>query len=420
MRAAYLLPIAMALPLAACVTAPPRPFAFTDAAGRSVLLADGPAYTPVLGYGFEGAAGLRTEAGAQSERPFFFSADVPEGDHRVTVTLGGASPSTTTVKAELRRLMLEAVPVRAGGSEVRSFIVNVRRPAIAGGGAVRLKTPRESEQEAVAWDDRITLEFNGRSPAVRSIAIAPVTVPTIYLLGDSTVTDQSAEPYASWGQMLPAFFTPTVAVANHGQSGESVSSANDRDRFAKIMSLIKPGDVFVVQFGHNDMKEMARDPQAPPKYRDGLIAWAKAVQARGASAVIVTPMNRYSFRGGVVVDSLAPYPQMAREAARATGAVLIDLNASSKVLYEALGEQGALELFKHNADGSGRDGTHHSPYGAYQLARIVVEGLRGSGLPIARAIRPDLPRFDPARPDSAASFSVPPSPTYTDQRPLGD
>jgi lysophospholipase L1-like esterase len=220
--------------------------------------------------------------------------------------------------------------------------------------------------------------------------------------------------------MLPAFFTPTVAVANHGESGESVAAANDRGRFAKIMSLIKPGDVFVVQFGHNDMKEMARDPQAPTKYRDGLVAWARAVKAMGASAVIVTPMNRHSFRDGSLVDSLAPYPQMAREAARESGAVLIDLNVGSKLLYEALGETPALALFKHNADGSGRDATHHSPYGAYQLAKIVVEGLRGSGLPIARAIRPDLPRFDPARPDALAAVAIPPSPTYTDQRPLGD
>ena len=418
-----LLPLVLSFGVASAAAAqtPAVRYVFGEdpAAGASAITAASPSFEATRGYGLEGASAVKFSKGVQSDAPFFFSANVPEGDHKVTVVLGGDAASLTTVKAELRRLMLSDVAVPAGGSVTRTFIVNTRTPAYPGG-SVRLKAPRESEQEAVAWDKRLTLEFNGSKPAVRSITIESVDVPTVYILGDSTSTDQSAEPYASWGQMFTAFFEPTVAVANHGESGESVGASISRGRFDKILSVIKPGDVFMVQFGHNDMKEVAGNPAAPQQYRDNLIKWAKAIQAKGATAVIITPVSRHNFAAGKVTDSLAPYPQMAKDAAAATGAPVIDLTASSKTLYETLGDEPSWALFKHNADGSARDATHHSPYGAYEIAKLVVQGVRDAKLPIASHIRKDLPSVDPTKPLPLAQFKVPASPTYTDQRPLGD
>lgn len=371
-------------------------------------------------FGFEGPAPHIDAGDVQGAQPFYVWIDEAPGNYRVTLTLGGALASDITVKAELRRLMLTSAAVPANGSHTASFLVNVRTPEIAGGGSVRLKAPRETGAEAAAWDRRLTLEFNGRNPAVRAVTIEPVAVPVLYLLGDSTVCDQSGEPYASWGQMLTAMIGPQAVVANHGESGESVAASNDRGRFAKILGEIRPGDVFVAQFGHNDMKDKAKDPQAALKYRDGLVAWARAVQAKGATAVIVTPMNRHSFLGGHVVNTLEDYPDMARAAARISGARLIDLNAQSKTLYEAFGEQPSLALFKHDADGSNADTTHHSPFGAWELARIVASGLARAGLPASASVKPAFRSFDPAHPDAVADFHVPPSPTRLTMRPLGD
>ena len=120
------------------------------------------AYSKEAGFGFE--AGAEVKAGGNccaSNQPFLFSAAVPAGNYKVTVTLGdGNVASTTTVKAELRRLMLEKVHTDAGKSETRVFTVNVRTPDIAGGEEVHLK-PREKTSEMMAWDDKLTLEFNG-------------------------------------------------------------------------------------------------------------------------------------------------------------------------------------------------------------------------------------------------------------------
>src|SRR5205085_787957 len=48
------------------------------------------------------------------EKPAFYSMKLPEGNYNVTVTLGGAGDSETTVKAEARRLMLENVRTTNG------------------------------------------------------------------------------------------------------------------------------------------------------------------------------------------------------------------------------------------------------------------------------------------------------------------
>ncbi len=398
-----------------------RVFVFgQDARGANTVTAVTTAapYSPGWGFGFEGDT-PSVEATSVGGNPFFFSFDASEGNYKITMTLGADEPSDTTVKAELRRLMIEAAATPAGGSVTKTFIVNVRTPALPGGGVVRLKAPRESEQEARDWDSRITLEFDGTHPSVRSLAVDRVDVPTIYLLGDSTVCDQMGEPYASWGQMLPRFFKPTVAVANHAESGETVAASNARGRFQKILSLIKPGDLFIVQFGHNDMKEKAKDPDAASKYKAGLIAWANAIKAKGATPVIVTPMNRHTFQDGHVVNSLEEYPQMAREAAAETGSALIDLNAQSKILYEAFGETGSLHLFEHNADYTQKDATHHSPFGAYELAKLIIQGLIDDKLPVAQQVVDDWKPFDPSHPDSESDFHVPLSVTYATAKPFG-
>src|SRR5215467_9971597 len=88
-------------------------------------------YTSQRGYGFEPGSA----AAMAAKKPFYFSVKVPEGNYQVTVSLGDAtSGSQTTIKAELRRLMVEKVRTEPGEFASRSFIVNVRTPQIAGGG----------------------------------------------------------------------------------------------------------------------------------------------------------------------------------------------------------------------------------------------------------------------------------------------
>src|SRR5277367_5085837 len=173
-----------------------------------------------------------------SDKPFFFSVPIPEGSYRVTVVLGGPQNSVTTVRAEGRRLMLEKIPVKSNDSVTKTFDTNVRYPEINGDPTDRVKL-KDREQGILNWDHKLTLEFNGDHPSVRSISIEPIlNEPTIYLAGDSTVVDQYYEPWAAWGQMLPRFFLPGVVIANHAESGETTRSFVTEKRLDKIMSLI--------------------------------------------------------------------------------------------------------------------------------------------------------------------------------------
>ncbi|MET0322949.1 MAG: hypothetical protein ABW069_19675, partial [Duganella sp.] len=89
------------------------------------------AYDGKRGFGFEPGAEVSIAGALTAAKPFYFSADVPEGNYDVTVTLGAdGAASNTTIKAELRRLMLENVSAAAGAADTRTFTVNVRTPRI--------------------------------------------------------------------------------------------------------------------------------------------------------------------------------------------------------------------------------------------------------------------------------------------------
>jgi lysophospholipase L1-like esterase len=376
-----------------------------DAKAGGTLVAPTNLYSAQAGFGLEPGANIQAgKSTASSDRPFYFSVKLPEGNYKVTATLGGDEASTNTVKAESRRLMLEKVPAAAGESVQKTFIVNLRTPKIGETNHVHLK-PREKTEEIWDWDDKLTLEFNGAHPSLRALEIEPVTVPTVFLLGDSTVCDQPAEPWNSWGQMLPRVFKPEIAVANHAESGETIANSLRAQRFEKVFSLMKPGDYLFVQFGHNDMKSKATN--ALEIYQADLKKVVAHTRALGGTPVLVTSMER---KTGVDFDTLADYPQTVRDLAKEENVALIDLHAMSKVFYRALGG---------NLDKAFQDGTHHNNYGSYELAKCVALGIQQDKLPLAKFIADDF-AFDPAKPDDVNKFEMPASPNASAEKPLGN
>ena len=360
-------------------------------------------YDAARGYGFEPTS--------PHSPGTHFSVRLPEGNFRVTLRLGDPrEPSQTTVKAEARRLMLERVSTARGKLATRSFVVNVRTPALPappanapGGTAVHLTPP---EIGSPTWDEKLTLEFLGPAAKVRSLIVEPADVPTVYLAGDSTVTDQPAGPGASWGQMLPRFFGPGIAVANHAQSGETLKSFLTALRLDKILSTLRAGDWLMIQFGHND--EKAQWPQtyaeAGTTYRAYLSAYIAEVRRRGATPILITSAERRDFDpAGHIINSHGGYPDAVRALAAEQSVPLIDLHSMSRTFYEALGPDRAALAFNDQ----GRDLTHHDNYGAYELARLVVAGIRRAEPRLAGYLAPDAGELDPAHPDPPETFQLP-------------
>lgn len=371
-------------------------------------------FTQEKGYGFD--LGFTPKAEDRGGDPlrgdfitgdggFYFSVELPEGNYDVSVLLGDPKgTSDTTIKSESRRLMVENLTTTQGQQVTRKFTVNIRQPDIKGGSRVGLK---EREKNYLHWDSKLTLEFNGPRACIAGLEISAAVNPTtVFLLGDSTVTDQPFEPWNSWGQMLPRFFKPGAAVANYAESGESLGSSLSARRVAKVESLVAKGDYVFVQFGHNDMKSKKED--ALQRYEADLTTLVKSIQAKGGIPVLVTSMERKS---GVKNDTLAGYPDAVIRVATAEKAALIDLHAMSRQLYVGLGE---------NLDAAFQDGTHHNNFGSYEIAKCVVEGIRQAKLLLATWIADDVKPFDPAHPDAPGDFRYAVSPVKDLTKPDGN
>lgn len=397
--------------------APVQPMKFdfgksnTSAGFVAVTPADG--FTAEKGFGFDlGFTPKAEDRGGDpvkgdfvtGEGGFYFSVVLPQGNYDVTVLLGDpAGKSDTTVKAESRRLMLENVVTAEKEQVSKKFTVNVRQPEYPGG-RVGLK---DREKPYLHWDNKLTLEFNGPRPCVAAVEIAPApAATTVWLLGDSTVTDQPFEPWNSWGQMFTRFFKPGVAIANQAESGESLGSSLSARRVAKVETEMKKGDYVFIQFGHNDMKSKA--PDALQKYEENLGKLVRTIQGKGGTAVLVTSMER---KGGVEKDTLAGYPDAVKRIAENEKAPLIDLHAMSRRLYVGLGK---------DLNTAFQDGTHHNNFGSYEIAKCVVEGVRESKLPLAALLADDVKPFDPSKPDAVTGFKYAVSPVKDSMKPDGN
>ena len=79
-------------------------------------------------------------------------------------------------------------------------------------------------------------------------------------------------------------------------------------------------------------------------------------------------------------------------------------------LYETLGTENSKKAFVHYPAGTFEgqtaelaDNTHFNPYGAYQVAKCVIEGMRTAAPSLFAHIR-DFDSYDPSRPDNPDTF----------------
>lgn len=359
--------------------------------------------------------------------PFFFSVDVPEGNYKVTVVLGSdKGESNTTVKAESRRLMLANIKTSKGKYSAHTFAVNIRNTKIGDTDSVRIK---KRETGKLIWDDKLTLEFNGKNPAVAKIEIEKAdNIPTIFLAGNSTVVDEAEEPWCGWGQIFPGFFTSDIAIANYAESGEAANTFVTSKRFAKLLSKMRKGDYLFIEFGHNDQKQKGEGKGPYTSYKSDLKYLASKTREKGAIPVLVTSMHRRFFDdNGKVKNTHGDYPDAVRQLAKEENITLIDLNNMSATLYEAWGVEGSKRAFVYYPAGTFpnqkeplADNTHFNPYGGTEIARCILKGMIDNNLPVKKYIRKDVRPFDPAHPDDPDKFDIPATPFSSMVKPDGN
>ena len=385
-------------------------------------------YSKETGFGFDfgsvptlvdrGENRILTGGFCTSDKPFFFSVKIPEGNYDIKIVVGDPSEkSITTVRLESRRLFFEKIRTDSGKFQTLVSTVNIRVPQIAGTADSVKRKPREMNK--LDWDEKLTFEFTDKRPCLCTIEITGIeNAVTLFLAGNSTVVDQDDDPWASWGQMIPRFFKPGITVSNQAESGLSLGSFLSGNRLKKVMSMMKPGDYLFIEFGHNDQKEKGPEDGAFKSYSERMRLFVNEFRKKGGIPVIVSPANRRSFGDdGKITNSLGDYPEAARLVAKELNVPFIDLNAMTKILYEALGVENSMKAFViypaktfPGQDAALNDNTHFNSYGAYELAKCIIEGIRSNKLELTKFLEEGMPVFNPAKPDPFEKFSLPLSP----------
>ena len=328
------------------------------------------------------------------------------GNYDVTYTLGGDKAAKYWVKFEGRRIAAASVATQPGERKIVSFTARVKGPIANGKGPFK---------EAPYPDClNLTVITDGAEPPKPAITRNDAA-PTIYLCGDSTVTDQQSEPWGSWGQCAPLMFGKGVAVANFARSGLTTETFWKQGRLAKICAHARKGDVVLVQFGHNDQKRDNLKPNADGGYERFLNRYIDEIRKTGADVVLITPVERlrYDETSGVQQPrTLEDYADAVKRVAAARGVPVIDLGAASYRVYGALGPDGAKKLFAKT------DRTHHNIYGAMVMARFVMNELVNIHQEFKPFFNEKYAGFDPSNPPKEEY--VPASGELDLTRPEGD
>ncbi|HXI85638.1 MAG TPA: rhamnogalacturonan acetylesterase [Verrucomicrobiae bacterium] len=217
--------------------------------------------------------------------------------------------------------------------------------------------------------------------------------PALFLVGDSIMrTGNGTGENGQWGwgsEIIPLFDPAKIHVYNEAHGGRSSRSYIEEGLWDKILDRLQPGDFILLQFGHNDSSNSQNYPDRTTIIGNGdefihfgvgasnkvvhaygwyLRRYVKDAKAKDATIIICSPVPRNVFIKGKIKRGFDGYAQWAADAAKASGALFIDLNTIAANRYDALGEEKTAALFS--------DYQHTKKAGARLNAESVVEGLK--------------------------------------------
>lgn len=265
------------------------------------------------------------------------------------------------------------------------------RTVVAGLKALRVQLPFSAAAQAIAplEDERPVVD------AARVLAEKPrdAALPTLFLVGDSTVKSGGVNGAIGWGERIAPYFDANkINVVNHAIGGRSSRTFYTEGRWQRVLEQLKAGDVVAIQFGHNDggrigdpaMKGRASGKGIGPETVEDIkpdgskeqvhtFGWYMAryvadARAKGASVILLSPVpHKDVWELGRDFASFAEWDQ---QVARNGGAQFADLTMVISDGYRKLGGQTVGDYF---ADAR----THTNDAGAVFNARSVVSALKG-------------------------------------------
>lgn len=310
------------------------------------------------------SAGGEAFQGERRRIPLSFKADVPhQGNYRVTVTIRAAEPMEDVLIFTGRRRLGYHGAIGAGEDFVYTMSVNVCDII-----------PRGLTE--VYEDKSLDITVLARRPGFSQVVVEELECPTLFIAGDSTVTDQSAEyPYTSgtsysgWGQMISGYLDGHIAVSNHAHSGLTTASFREEGHYGIVEKYIRPGDFLLIQFAHNDQK--LESLKAEEGYRANLLRYIRECRERGAFPILVTPLARNTWKGndGSYNDLLEEYAAVCIRVGEQENVPVADLHRRSMDFIVKTGLEASKSYFFPG------DYTHSNDYGAYFMAGMVADEI---------------------------------------------
>ena len=201
-------------------------------------------------------------------------------------------------------------------------------------------------------------------------------VPTVWIGGDSTVTNEGAQyPYApsdtycGWGAALSAYLDDRIAVSNHARSGLTSVSFREEHHYDPVRANWQPGDYLLLQFGHNDQKLPELDARGG--YWRELDRYIAEARQAGVYPVLVTSLARNTWNAdGSYNDLLHDWAQAVIDLGEQRQVPVLDLHALSMAMLKETGDEPSKPLFHAG------DRTHMHDVGAYKMAGFVAGEIR--------------------------------------------
>lgn len=295
-----------------------------------------------------------------------FLVEMKPANYRVTMTFGDAQEATNMATTIEQMPKLPVTTVAAG-------------------------TFSEVSYDIALIDGVFNLDFSGNTPKINALKLERLPEkgtgekPAIYLASDSTVANyaESYRPQAGWGETLGGFFDLSkVSVENRAVGGLSSKTFLVGGYLNQVLLDIHQGDYLFMQWSHNDSTPSRPERYlTPEQFKVYLKTYIDGAVQRGATPVLVTPVNRRDFTGDVLNKSFPEYVQAMKETAQETGTLLVDLNQKSWEYFQELGTEGTKSVFLWV--GTTEDNTHLQMNGAAKVSEMVAKLVKGLNIPLS-------------------------------------
>lgn len=323
------------------------------------------AYSRDRGYGFNTPGNMRNVSasgyGLTSDAVQFmaygtkssntFNVDLPNGLYEVKVTLGNTTRSSVAAEGVLQIINM------TGNGAVDKFQIPIT----------------DGQLNILVTEGKEGAAFTLSALEIKKISDNPVPNRTLWIGGDSTACNYyplDSSEQCGWGQLMPKFVDPSLfQVRNMAASGQCARGFRDDGQFEAIMKYIKPGDIFILEFGINDTNSKNNTTEA--QFKEIMTEMVVKVKATGATMVLLTPQGRASdFSGNVHTAVNRWYRNATLAVAKEQNVRLCDLNVLSSAYFTSIGSNATLALYMSG------DTLHPNRAGATELARLVANDLK--------------------------------------------